>query len=319
MAFAPLKWHRPLTVVSALFLLLALVSAVGIAVDGRTLLGDPVWLKPAKFGFAFGVYGLTLAWLLSRLKKARRTGWWFGTVFAVAGLSDITMIVLAAARGTFSHFNASTDAFSKAVQIVFAYGVPPIALANIAFAILVLVQRSGDRAVDRALRAGLLLSTLGMIVVIVPNFVPGLIEVTTRTVTDAAGREVTMAGGHGLAGHPDGNGMALTGWNDAGGDIRVPHFVGLHGVHVLLLIALVLAKRGRMTEATRRRVVGAAALGYAGFFLVTSWQMLRDQSFAHPDAATLTAYGVVAIVVAAGLAYARVRATSSREAPVPVA
>lgn len=319
MTFAPLKWHRPLTAVSALFLLLAVFGAVGVIADGRTLLGDPIWLKPAKFGFAFGTYGLTLAWLISRLTKGRRVGWWFGTAFAVAGLADITMIVLAAARGTFSHFNAGTDSFSVAVRAVFAYGVPPILLANLAVAVLVLVQRSGDRALDRALRAGLLLSTLAMIVVIVPNFVPGLAAVTTRTVTDAAGHEVTLAGGHGMASHPDGNGMPLTGWNDAGGDIRAPHFVGLHGIHVLLLIALVLARRGRLTEAARRRVVGVAAIGYGGFFLVTSWQMFRDQSFAHPDALTLIAYGVIAGIVAAGLTYARARVTSSREAPVPVA
>lgn len=317
MTFAPLKWHRPLTVVSVLFLLLALASAIGVIVDDRTLLGDPLWLKPGKFGFAFGAYALTLAWLVSRLKRGRRVGWWFGTVFAVAGLTDITMIVLAAARGTFSHFNVGTDGFAKAVQLVFAIGVPPILVANIVVAVLVLIQRSGDRSVDRALRAGLLLSTLAMIIVIVPNFVPGLVGKDVRTVTDAAGAPVPLAGGHGLTDHPDGNGMILTGWNDAGGDIRAPHFVGLHGIHVLLLLALILAARGRWDETTRRRMVGAAAIAYGGFFAVTSWQMLRDQSIAHPDAATLIAYG--AIAVAAGLAYTRARVMSSREVAVPVA
>jgi len=82
-------WHRPLVANAALMFTLALVSAVGLFVDDRLLLGESVWLKPLKFGFAMGVYTLTLAWLLGKLTKGRRVGWWLGTVFAVAGVLDV--------------------------------------------------------------------------------------------------------------------------------------------------------------------------------------------------------------------------------------
>jgi hypothetical protein len=67
----PLRtWHRPLVVCAALMLGLTLVSGVGLVVDGRTLLDEPVWVKPLKFGFAFTLCTGTLAWLLTKLSTA---------------------------------------------------------------------------------------------------------------------------------------------------------------------------------------------------------------------------------------------------------
>ncbi len=41
-------------------------------VDDRQLLGESVWLKPAKFGLAFALYGVTLAWVLRLPHRGRR-------------------------------------------------------------------------------------------------------------------------------------------------------------------------------------------------------------------------------------------------------
>src|SRR5258708_40319754 len=67
-------WHRPLIVHAMLMFTLVVVSAIGVFVDDRLLMGESVWVKPMKFGFAMGLYGLTLAWLLSKLGKGRRIG-----------------------------------------------------------------------------------------------------------------------------------------------------------------------------------------------------------------------------------------------------
>src|SRR5258706_9574784 len=129
-------WHRPLMANVTLLFTLALVSAVGLFLDDRVLMGESVWLKPMKFGFAMGVYGLTLAWLLSKLSKGRRLGWWLGTVFAVAGLLDVGAVAYAAANGTFSHFNHNTDPVAQTVQTVFSFGIMPLLLTTLIIAIL---------------------------------------------------------------------------------------------------------------------------------------------------------------------------------------
>ncbi|MEU8076596.1 hypothetical protein AB0B31_14215 [Catellatospora citrea] len=291
-------WHRPLTVHAMAMFALVPACAVGMLVDDRLLLGESVWLKPMKFGFAMGVYGLTLAWLLSRLRKGSRLGWWLGTVFAVAGLLDVGAVAYAAAHGTFSHFNADTGQVARTVRTVFGFGVMPLLVTTLAIAILALIQRVGDRAVTRALRAGLGLALAGMVVAL---WLSNSAGPTPRTVTDADGHLVSMSGGHGI-GDPDGSGMPVTHWSTTGGDLRVPHFVGLHGIQVLLLVTAVLsvlaARRGLLhDERVRARLVGVAALGYTGVFAVLTWQARRGQSVIHPDGPTVLAFAGVAVLV----------------------
>jgi hypothetical protein len=310
-------WHRPLLVNVTLLFTLALVSAVGVLVDDRLLMNESVWLKPMKFGFAMGVYGLTLAWLLSKLSKGRRLGWWLGTVFAVAGLLDVGAVAYAAAHGTFSHFNQNTDPVAQTVQTVFSFGIMPLMVTTLIIAILVLIQRTGDRALSRALRAGLGLALASMVVALWLSTSSGA---TPRTVTDANGHPVSMAGGHGI-GDPDGHGMPVTNWSTTGGDLRVPHFIGMHAIQVLLLVTavlVVLASRRRWLrdDRVRAQLVGVAAAGYTGLFTVASWQAWRGQPLIHPDALTLLAFAVVTVFTL-GAAVAVI--TTARGRPVPAA
>lgn len=291
------RWHRPLVANAALMFALALVSAIGLLVDDRLLLGESVWLKPLKFGFAMGVYALTLAWLLGKLSKGRRIGWWLGTVFAIAGVLDVGAVAYAAANGTFSHFNQNTDPVARIVQTVFSFGIMPLLLTTLFIAVLLLVQRVGDRALTRALRAGLGLAVASMVVALWLSTSSGA---TPRTVTDANGNQASMMGSHGI-GDPDGNGMPVTHWSTTGGDLRVAHFVGMHAIQVLLLITAVLGvlatrRAWLRDDRVRARIVGAAALGYAGVFAVLSWQAKRGQSVVHPDQATLIALAGVAVL-----------------------
>jgi hypothetical protein len=305
------------------------VSAVGLFVDDRLLLGESVWLKPLKFGFAMGVYTLTLAWLLGKLTRGRRTGWWLGTVFAVAGVLDVGAVAYAAANGTFSHFNQNTDPVARTVQTVFSFGIFPLLLTSLIIAILTLFQRIGDRTLTRALRAGLGLAVASMVVALWLSTSSGA---TPRTVTDANGHSVSMIGAHGI-GDPDGNGMPVTHWSTTGGDLRVPHFVGMHAIQVLLLIVGILSILATRVawlrdDRVRARIVGTAALGYAGVFAVLSWQAKRGQSVAHPDQVTLVALAGVAVltlvsatavVIAARRQPTRaVERQSPVEVPVPV-
>lgn len=309
------EWHRPLLANAVFMFTIALVSIGGLLLDDRHLVGEPVWLKPLKFGFAMGVHAIVLAWLLGKLRRGRRIGWWLGTVFALAGVLDVGAVAYAAANGTFSHFNDNTDPVARTVQALFSVGIMPLLLTTFFVAILLLVQRVGDRALTRALRAGLGLAVASMVVALWLS----TSGQTPRVVTDANGQQVSLIGAHGI-GDPDGNGMPVTGWSTTGGDLRVPHFVGMHAIQGLLLLTVALgAASGRRPwlrdERTRADLVGAAALGATGVFAVLSWQASQGQSVLHPDPATLTAFTAVAAVTLAAVTAVLLRA---RLRPLPI-
>lgn len=218
----------------------------------------------------------------------------------MATTAEVAAITVQAARGTISHFNADqSDPITLALVPILTLGVMVIVIAQLVVAIIVLMQRTGGRDLNRAIRAGLGLATVGMLIPVY-WMVTGIHE---RTVTDANGNEIPMYQGHGI-GDPDGHGMPLTNWSVTGGDFRVPHFFALHGIQVLLVLTVVLVALSARhawlrDERVRARLVGSAALGYSGLVAVVTWQAGRGQSLIHPDAATLAAFAAVLLVGAA--------------------
>ncbi len=49
--------------VAGLHVGLLVVFVIGIILDPRTVAGDPVWLKPAKFAASIALFTATLGWL----------------------------------------------------------------------------------------------------------------------------------------------------------------------------------------------------------------------------------------------------------------
>ncbi|MEU4341097.1 hypothetical protein AB0H00_07465 [Nocardia sp. NPDC023852] len=317
--------HRPLLGTVTAMAALVLFSLAAMMVDDRTLLGESVWLKPMKFGLAFFLYSLTLAWLLSLPHKGSRATWWLGTVFAVTGFVDVGFIVLQAARGTFSHFNTEDDPVNSIGQVVFASGVPGLFAANLGIVLILSWQRLLDRPTARAIHAGLLLAVGGMGLGYLMGFTG------KQLVRDSDGRVVELAAGHTVV--PDSSdlalrdgaaGMPVTHWSTVGGDLRVPHFVGLHAIQVMLLASIGLAwlaPRYRWLSAERAgaAVVGVVALGYTGLLAIVFWQAMRAQPLVHPDRATWAAFGglVATVAVLLGAVYLRHRDAEAEHHPTP--
>ncbi len=83
----------------------------------------------------------------------------------------------------------------------------------------------------------------------------------------------------------------MTGWSTTGGDQRVAHFVGLHGLQVLPLFGYLLAHFAPawLRAGHRIALVWTAGLSYLGLVVLLTWQALRGQPVTSPDAATLGA------------------------------
>jgi hypothetical protein len=114
-------------------------------------------------------------------------------------------------------------------------------------------------------------------------------------------------------GAPDGGpGLPGTGWSVEHGDLRVPHFIGLHGLQVLPICVWLLTRR-RVDESRRARLAVLAGGSYAALFLILIWQALRGQPIVSPDAVTLVALLVWAVLTV-GLAVWPFRTPLARRA-----
>ena len=306
-------WHRPLMAFAAFAAVVTVIAAAGLAVDDRVLVGAPIWAKPCKFAFSFGLYAVTWAWMHSMQRRHRRFGWHLGTVAAVACTLEVGVVLLQTVRGHRSHFNVATP-FDTAMWTIMGSSIVVLWVVNLAGTLLLMVERHVDRPAMLALRLGSLITIAGMTIAFL---------MTWGTAEQRANPPMEIIGAHSV-GVPDGGpGMAVTGWSTTGGDLRVPHFVGIHGLQLVPLFAVALgllmtaAPRLR-DELVRIRLVWTFAGAYAGLFAITAWQALRKQPFASPDLLTVGAFGVLVAGTMFAAAWAlRAKKRTPARAPVP--
>ncbi|GEL22007.1 hypothetical protein PSU4_09610 [Pseudonocardia sulfidoxydans NBRC 16205] len=287
-------WHRPLMALAAAMLALTAVGIVGMVVDDRVLTGLPIWDKPTKFAISIAVYSVAWAWLISQLRVQRRRAWWAGTVAGAFLAVEIVVIVTQVVRGTTSHFNNATT-FDGWMWRAMGISIVIVWLATLYVCAQLFRRRDGDPARTLAIRVGSVLALIGMAL--------GFLMTTPTAAQIAEGGDIIGAHSVGLA--DGGPGLPLLGWSTVGGDLRIPHFVGMHALQAipLVLIALeLLAPRvtALASSTVRRRLVWVATGAYTGLLTILTWQALRGQSVVAPDAATLAAAAtvVVATVVA---------------------
>jgi len=246
------------------------IAAVGLGVDDRLVTGVPAWLKPAKFAVSVVIYTLTLAAVFTLLPTWRRlrriVGWGTGIALAL----EMVIIVGQAVRGVPSHFNTATplDAalFSVMGAVIFTQ-----TFATVAVAVALWRTRFPDAALGWALRWGMTLTIVGALSgSLMTRPTPAQLEVMQRGGVPAA------VGAH-TVGAPDGGpGLPGTGWSTRAGDLRVPHFVGLHALQVLPLVAMALAVGG-VAARQRLRATAVACASYTGLFLLLLAQALSGR------------------------------------------
>ncbi|MEV6692620.1 hypothetical protein AB0M35_14225 [Micromonospora sp. NPDC051196] len=276
---------------------LAVVSAVGVVVDERVLTGAPIWLKPLKFAVSFVLYGVTLAWLLSLLRRRSKVAEWTTTVIVALGVLEMAIIVGQVLRGTTSHYNV-TSPLNAVLWLLMGAAIMLLSVAHLVLAVAVLRQPVADRAGRYAIGLGFGLALLGMLVAI-PMVMAG----------DGSAAE-GIAGAHSVGAVDGGPGLPLVGWSSTGGDLRIGHFVGLHAMQVLPVLAILLGRfgGGRLDGDARARLLVVAGGAYAGLTLLVTWQALRGQPLLRPDALTLgVAAALMVGTVAAALVVARGR------------
>lgn len=283
------RGHRGLFAFALAMAVLTPVLGVLALVDDRVLLGAPLWFKPLKFSISLTLYAATLAWMLGQLRERalQRTGW----VVTAAGAIEMAIIVGQAAVGHRSHYNTDTP-LSAALWSTMGTTIAVLWLATLAVALRFLREPGRDRVAATAIRLGLVVALIGL----------------------AEGFLMATAGAHAV-GVPDGGpGLPFVGWSTIGGDLRIAHFVGMHALQGLPLLAAALVAIRRFTDETRVQLVRTAAAAWAGLVVLLTWQALRAQPLLAPDATTL---GALAVLVAGSVAGTTAVLAAGRRAAAP--
>jgi len=292
-------WHRPSAVAAAVLGVVALRCVAAMQLDQRTLAGAPIWAKPFKFAVSGALYFATWSWLVSLLPRFRRTAGWLTNFLVAIFAAEYVLLTFQAARGRASHFNIATPQ-DELLYNVMGKMIIGLQAATLALTVLVVFTKLEDRASFWAVRAGAVLSLAGLSLGVL------MTSPTARQLAQwQTGGHPDMVGAHTVGLDDGGPGLPVLGWSTVGGDLRIPHFVGMHALQALPLLAIALTTLARRfprlrDDAVRARLVLVGAAGYAGLITLVTWQALRAQSIVHPDAVTLGAFALLVTAVGLG-------------------
>lgn len=291
------RFSRTLTLAVILHLALIPVLLVAMAVDPKVIGGANGWIKPLKFAISGAVYGATFLWLLTFVQGRPRLVGAIAGVTGAALIVETALISMQVVRNTASHFNIAT-AFDGVVFGIMGTFIMLLAMANFALAVVLGFQRLPEPVVAAGIRWGLIISLAGMasgVMMTSGNLPPSSLAAAQ------ASERVTIVGAHSVGVDDGGPGLPFLSWSTVGGDLRVGHFVGLHGLQALPFLAFMLTRswaKRRFSIRQRVAFVWIGGAGYLGLTLLLTWQALRAQPLIAPDTTTLTAAAILAATVA---------------------
>ena len=217
-----LRSRNPILAWTAFFHAALFLIALGLfMVDSRDVMGINAWIKPMKFTVSITIYLVTLAWLMGHIERPR---WAVSTIawgISSCMVVETTLIFMQAGRGVRSHFNVMTP-FDAGVFSIMGLGVIIDSLL-MALMLYLFFRRDVELATPHlwGIRIGIVLFLLGSIV----------------------GGWMSSQGGHTVGSEDGGPGLPFLNWSMSGGDLRIGHALGLHGLQVMPILGCLIAKR----------------------------------------------------------------------------
>lgn len=222
-------------------------ALIGMLVDDRQLLGENVWLKPAKFAISIPIYCVTIALLLPLFPYTSKRKKLLSNIIGWVLILEIPLVMFQAGRGVRSHFNNDSaldgSIFGMMGLLIFINTLVLFYMMGTSF----LKKLDTTITMQRAIQFG----WLAMVVSIVAG-------------------QLMIAGNAHSVGIPDGGeGIPITHWSTKGGDWRAVHFLGMHGIQLLPLMAYFL---GRQKIKNDQLIIWITGLSYLGFIGYIFWK-----------------------------------------------
>ncbi|MBF9221051.1 hypothetical protein [Hymenobacter ruricola] len=200
---------------------LAALALALLPFDHRLVTGTLVWVKPLKFSLSIIAYAWTLGWLLADLPAGvQRSVRRISRGVAASMLVEQGVIFFQAARGTTSHYNASTVFNEVLFTLMGLFIALNTAMTVWAIYLTWRHRPHGPAGYVWGMR-------LGLVVFLVGSVLGGMmIHNLQHTV-----------------GAPDGGpGLPGLGWSTRAGDLRTAHFLGMHALQALPLLGWALSR-----------------------------------------------------------------------------
>ena len=199
-------------VLALIFLLLTKIYKV-------QLLGVSIWNKPFKFALSIGVYSISMSWYCYYLPSFNIAlfNW---TVIILFGF-EIIYIALQAVRGQKSHYNLSTPLYAF-LYLLMGLSAVIVTLYTAYVGVLFFINDFQNLPM-----AYLWAIRFGIIIFVIFSF------------------EGALMGGrmsHSVGGEDGSIGIPVLNWSPKIGDLRIAHFIGMHALQVLPLLAYYLLK-----------------------------------------------------------------------------
>lgn len=206
------KRHESLlTSVVWIMLILMIPTLIGYKLDHRLFNGINVWIKPFKFELSLSIYFGTLAWFSvyvdRKFSSLKRWKWMVGAA-SLSALFEIGYIFFRAARAEGSHYNETT--LIAAIMHTFM-GLGALILVAFTFWLGTLILRSKETPIPASIRLAI-----------------GLGLIATGLLGGFTGIYISMNNSPWLG----------------GGDLRLPHTLGLHAMQGIPLIGWISTKIG---------------------------------------------------------------------------
>ena|ERR1700730_17949731 len=221
--------------------------------DSRLVMGINPWIKPIKFAMSIAIYVWTVAWLLEYLRLpswAKRIISWG---ISISMLTEIACIAVQAARGTTSHYNVNSP-FDAAI---FSTMGSMIALNSVLALVLLILFSIGRHEVPRPYLWGI---RSGLVIFLAASGFGGM---------------MIAHGSHSVGVKDGGPGLPVVNWSTKGGDLRAAHFLGLHALQVLPIIAFLVSKHKSWTINRKTSYVFALSGAYAVVIALLYFQAIH--------------------------------------------
>ena len=293
--FPPLSDPRSANYWNLIFMFIFTFILIPLNLFDQSLIsGAPKWIKPLKFSMSIGLYSVTFLWILQFMnlkdKWLTRISWTITITLLIEMIAIFGQVV----RGEASHFNISSP-LNGFIFSIMGTSIGIMWFAHLSVGIYIFRLKNINSYLRESLLWGICISAYGMIIgffMTVPR--PEQIELMQQGI-------MQVNGGHSF-GAPDGGvGVLFLGWSTVAGDMRVPHFFGMHAIQFFSILSIF--KLGLKPEASIEKInrtgLRFMAMAWFAISILMTIQALNGESIFRTSQNFLIGYiisGIIGII-----------------------